>query len=497
MKRLGLLFCLITNVIMAQSDFMGSCRFGEGHDIESSTMLSKLLLKDSSGYYMIRNKKHGKKQSRIEHYSLDLEFTHSGKIKSKRIKHNNILMLNGKMYQFFTRQEYGANAKNVNILCARLIDIESLKPLKDEIELLRSIGQYEGVYNSSPFEITISPNGSKVLVHTKYTKVHGVPYKMDLHAFSDELDLLFTKEMDFKYTGNDWFIHNLLIDDLGNTYLVYQNGTTSTLIPKKADAYLWTYELSKQEENTQLLDKGSFAGLRVMPYKGIGICIFGVGLEYRGVVLHTVKKESKDLVSREIILDLPEIWSSLFAPQRNLQRAEKIDYNARFNVIFNDKDELQLVMEELTIHVDYHNSHSGFSKTVTYSYGDIHIIKANLDGNILWARQIARIGITRSKNYCPYFSYSCVITETGISILYNDNSKNEDKVNLDKLNRFTMSSRPMYVKVDVDENGLMTRETITMDRRSLKLFDISSDLGFFEEGFLLLKGSSKELLFRL
>ncbi len=485
MRILTVLFTLVTNVLLAQTDFMKSCDFGEVYNVNGSTRLSKMLWKDISGYYMLRNSKNGTKESRIEHYSKDLGLIQSTKIKTKGKKPNTVIAIGGKIYQFSTRQGYNENSKNVNILTARIIDKNSLKPVGKEIELVRSIGQYEGVFNSSPFEILASPNGTKLMIHTKYAKVHGQSYKMDLHVFSDKLELLFRKNFD--YTENGWFIHQLMVDDLGNVYLGYLNCLSSSFSVKECESYLWTYQLSKDKENTTLLDKNAFSGLKVFPYKDNGICIIGLDSNKVEVIIRTIKEEAKELVSQDLILDLPS--------------PDKIMNTAKFDIIFNDNDEFFMVMEDLEIDFNsdvYHSfTNEIVSCSVKYRYGNIHILKASLSGEVLWEKQIERKGITASMYNGPYYSFSCVPTENGLSILYNDNSKNENRGELDKLKPFRMNRYLMFVKVDVDDMGQMTRNTKNFDNSSLKLFDISSNPGFFEAGLLLLKGPWKEQLFKL
>lgn len=166
-------------------------------------------------------------------------------------------------------------------------------------------------------------------------------------------------------------------------------------------------------------------------------------------------------------------------------------YNITFKYIFmNENNEFYINTEESSTNLNIKRFNRALSPE-GYSFLDIHLIKLNSDGKLVWSRLINKLHVSSlDMSYVSFFTFmknnhNYLIFNAGKVVTDDDHSKNRPYF------RQTFGHNQDLIAIKVDSNGNYTYETIFDDTKNDDFMCEIKDAKLFNNDFILL-GSKRD-----
>ncbi len=459
--------------------------------------LEDIIGMDGDGYYMVRAEP---KKFYLEQYDKQLNQVKSEEIDLGRGSERKYLefteQLNGEIYLFTSQYD---NSAKKRLLYAEKINRKTLKREGDPV--LMTTNNYRSRSNDGFYDYHVSRDSTKMLVYYDTPYQGNTGEKFGLAVFDDQLNQLWSKELELPFKDRLYSVERYKVDNRGNAYLlgiVYRGQMRAKRQGRpNYDYHLLAY--NQDDEYTEYLLNLQDKFITDMQFEisrtGDIICAglysdFGTtsvkGTFYLLIdsQTHEIKKEYYEQFDAQFLAD--------FMSERKADKGKELTrYNLNQLEIRRDGGVVlvaeQFFAKEMRDYNDYRYGYGspyyyypsryysslwrypyryyGYpfmndDSEVQYNYNDIIVINIDPDGSIRWAKRIPKR--QRSKNDGGrHSSYTMSVAKGKMFFVFNDNPKNLHKKSSDqRIHNFTKGKESVVVLVSVDGSGEMKKEPL-------------------------------------
>lgn len=348
--------------------------------------------------------------------------------------------------------------------------------------------------NTGGFEVLVSPDRSKVLVHQHLPNVKVGRERFRLKVFDADMNPLWDRELDLPYEDSEFAVERLSVDNEGAVMLIgrkYAEKRTAKEL-RKDGLSTFTYHVITYRNNgsegvdhpIEVKDKfiqdlqlqvghdndiicGGFYGLR----SGVISGAFFMRLE-RGTmrVVHSSFKEfDRDFITS--FMTEKEEKRATRQAERKDQELEMPSFQLR-EIVRRDDGGSVLVGEQykyfaVTTCTTTGNGGRTCTTTHHYHYDDIIVVNIDPSGNIQWAAKVPKRQQTVNDGG-RFSSYAMVVKQSEIHLLFNDNGKNLMLAPGDKVEMFKYDKNMLVTLVTINQDGAVKREALfPQDKREV------------------------------
>ncbi len=507
-KQIGLLalFILAVTFTFAQekSDKV-EISWGDEFKTSRRATLSHLIGHDETGIYALKTKRNilglVKKTVYLEHFdnemnrttAVELELEENGKEKDYEF----IVQMNNDLHVF---SSYKNQKLKKNFLFVQPLDKNTLQPSGPSEKVAEISYRSYGKYNSGNYAYRMSRDSSKVLVYYNLPYKRGENEKFGFHVYNNNMELLWEKDVELPYKDGLYRVDGFNIDNSGNVHLLGMvfdnnralrrsgrsghNADVVTFRSKRKGKPNYHYEinsyrdLGESETKYPIEIKGKFlSDMQITINEDSDIICGGffskVGtFSIKGAYFLKIDSETKEIVSESFKNFGIDFITSTMRKGKKKRTKKKAAKGKNVELYEYDLDEIVLkddggailIGEQYYIRVvttTTSNANGGTSTTTTYHYyyNDIIAINMSSDGQIEWAKKIAKRQHTTNDGGF-YSSYSLSVKDDKMYFIFNDNVKNMDYKGDGKIANFTKSKKALAVLVTLDNNGNQEKEAL-------------------------------------
>ena len=150
----------------------------------------------------------------------------------------------------------------------------------------------------------------------------------------------------------------------------------------------------------------------------------------KGTFFMTIDPETKSVLSKGVT-DFDKEFLKLFVSDNKAEKGAELSNFDLDEIILREDGGAILLGEKYYItHSTYTNSNGSTTTTTTYHYNDIIVININPDNTVAWATKIPKRQASSSGFYLSYASH---VKDDMIYLIFNDNEKNLDEKNPEKI----------------------------------------------------------------
>ncbi|MEM1322656.1 MAG: hypothetical protein AAGG75_20495 [Bacteroidota bacterium] len=470
---------LILSLILAVSplyaqndpDIPADIKWGPEMKEPGNSMITKIIGTTPKGFYTLREKTggglgdNGTTKIRLEYYNNDMKIMKSNEIalkyKSKKMSFEDVFFLNGKIYLF---SSFHNEAKKKNYLFMQEVSIRSLAPRKN-LKLLAEMdtrNKKRGIFDNH-----ISRDSSKILIYNQLPYKKKQPERFALRVYDNEFNELWNRDISLPYNDEKFSIEEYQVDNNGNVFLlgviyedksrVRRNGrptyeyTILTYTEDGEDAQEYKIRLDQEfltdmtfrvADNGDLVCSGFYSERGTYSVKGT--CFFRIDTESKEIYNLNLKEFDFDFIT-EYLSDKKKEKLKNAERKGNKKKAPELYRYSLDKLILRSDGGALLIAEQYFVQIRdnfdrFNPAFGGFdpywngvrNQDYLYNYNDIIIVNIRPDGEIEWTGRIPKRQVT--VNDGGYFSsYAMSIIRDKIYFVYNDNGRNFEEANSDRI----------------------------------------------------------------
>lgn len=342
-------------------------------------------------------------------------------------------------------------------------------------------GNWRG--NSGDFDLKLSLDSNKLLVHANLPYEKEEAERFDLYVYEPGMELLWKKEITLPYTDELFSVQDFQVDEAGDVYVlgrVYKEKAKE----KRRGQVNYRYEILAYRENGEHLEqypvevKGHFlTDMSVAVNQAGDLLCAGFWSDegtfsIKGSYFLRVDRESGDVVRQSF-----EEFGIDFITQNMTERQEKkarkkdakgetpelYEYDLK-DIIIHPDGGATLVGEQYFIRVVTTTTSSGAGASSTrtttyYHYNDILVVRISPEGDIMWNQKIPKHQVTANDGGF-YSSYALAVVDGSLFFMFNDNPKNLMKEEGDKTKLMRLGKESIVVLVEVAPDGNVEKEAL-------------------------------------
>lgn len=351
--------------------------------------------------------------------------------------------------------------------------------------------------NPGMFEVRVSPDHSKLLVHLYEPTEKGMPRKSRMEMFDTDMNPLWTEELELPYPADEFDVRSERVDNDGSVvFLGVKYATKSEKRELKRDGkatyeyHLLTYNGSspKPDDHTiDVADKFLQDMTLAMGEEGDILCAGLYGnkgtFSVRGAFFLRLDRTTKQIVHESYKPFSDDFITEYMTEKEEKKVKKKADKKGEelelyqfdlHDIIRRDDGGAVLIAEQYFVRIvttTTTDSQGHSSTTTTYHYfnNDVVVVNMGPDGDIDWAVKVPKRQHTINTEI--YNSFATAVKGERLYLVFNDNGKNLFVKPGDKLERFSGPNKDaLTVLVTVDQDGNVSREPLfATDKREAAL----------------------------
>ncbi len=494
LKALPFLMFVFIAFAQAQVEAPVEIMWGEEYKEPRNSALAEFVGEDEEGFYALRLgtgsgifTKEGK--IIVERYNKKMRLVKSNEIKlrykKKDLNFEELRLINGKLVLF---SSYQNRKKKTHYLFAQTLGKKTLQP-KNDLRVIEEI-PIRSQFQEGTFDIEFSKDSSAVLIFSQLPYQSRASEKYKIQVLNKDLETAWTKDIELPYTDEKFSIENYRISNTGDVYVlgIIYNDTYRRRRQGKPN-YKYTLLTYSQNDNLQpeyeisLGDKFITDLTFRIQRNGDPVCagFFSDRSSYtvRGTYFFKINSDTGEIYdsnSKEFEFDfLTELMSE--RGKKRAARAEEEGDEKRQAELYEYKlDELiirsdggaVLIAEQFyiqTLNNSYRDLSTGawrYRSENRYYYNDIIVVNINPDGSVAWATHVPKRQVT--VNDGGYFSsYVMAVTGKAIYLVFNDNGKNFNRDEDDKIYSYN-GSRSVVTLAEIRPDGSVLKYPLFSNR---------------------------------
>tara|TARA_R110002050_G_scaffold80768_1_gene172713 strand:+ start:19956 stop:21560 length:1605 start_codon:yes stop_codon:yes gene_type:complete len=505
-----ILLFLISNLTFAQFNSSSfNVQFGPDIRVTKKTIIDHVIGEDAKGVYAITQLN---SKVILKYITSDLGRIKENEVKLKlfkqELRYGGAVQMNDAIYIFSTYRD--RKEKTTSLYSQKVNkDLLTLSIPK----LLKSVS-YEGYHSSksASFEFKTSPDDSLLLFITNLPTVKDKDTRFGFLILDKEMNEVWDNSEIMESDPNSEFYRmDTQVDNDGNVFLLSKITDTSKEYGRNEIDYTFKMRVYKQNTKPKHREYAVFIrGQHVTDIKfellpGHQTQVVGFyssdGLGQNGVF--NMKYDSNFNLLTEVSKEFPTDFIVQYSSEKERDKVTKKEekgkgielYAYHINQLIKNQDlTLTMVAEQYFEYVNSYTDSDGHVKnTVHYVYGDIVVVKFDLNGNVEWMELVPKDQNTSDRGY--YSSYAISqLTDGSLVFVFNDNPKNRFADNLNKYYTWTNNKNNTEVVLfDISLEGRMNRYVVFkgMDEDVLCRPSVSLELG---DNQMLILGESRTLM---
>lgn len=458
-----------------------------GADVPASkrSTVSDIIGFDERGFYAIKTSVSllsysSEIQFYDKNYSLVAEEEFEPEVNGKDSYVERIIFWNNELFVFHS---YADKKTDENTLYLQKVDKKSLK-LESQITEIASIN-FSGKTrrNSGNYNVIVSDDSSKLLVYYQLPYDKGEPEQFGFHAFDSKMNKLWSKDVTLPYEEELFSVADYTIGNDGNVYLTGRLYNDRAKIKVKGEVNYSYKVLSYKNDGNDFqeyaLDLGDkfITDVRIGTFPNGDLACAGF---YSDKGVYSIKgsfylriegNSGKALQTTTNQFGIDFITQNLTEKQE--KKAKKKEEKGKSlelyeydldNLIMRSDGGVVLVGEQYYVRVVTTTTTTANGGTTTrttyhYYYNDIIVVNISPEGQIEWAKKVAKRQHTVNDN--GYFSsYATMVHGDKLYFVFNDHSMNLNYDGTGKIYWMNLGKKSMVTLVEVNAAGDITREAL-------------------------------------
>lgn len=346
-------------------------------------------------------------------------------------------------------------------------------------------------HSQGKFDVRLSSDSSKVLVHFDLPYQKGQPELFALKVFDTNFKELWRKEVSLPYRDKYFEVKDYSLSNNGDVFVIgYAKPDRSKGEKRKRKESNEFYKIFKVSSNVDdfveydlSLDDKFIDDLGIRTDLGENLIgIAGLYSEKKrnlagGSFFITLEQSSFELKTKNFREFTTEFRAN-FMSERKAKKGRDIS-NFVFRNFIRRKDGGAVIVAEryfvvtTTSTIMHANGGSSMQTTTTYHYNNIMVLNINPDGTIEWASQIPKyqsVGFSIPL----YVSYMVLVDEDRLHFIYNDHRKNlERKAKGKDIKSMGSLKKSVAVISTVDANGEVSYDQLFSNKDFNAILDPS------------------------
>jgi len=305
--------------------------------------------------------------------------------------------------------------------------------------------------------------------------------KMTFHLFDQNLDIRWSRSVEFPYTNRNFEIHRTLIDPQGRVFLLVKIRYDKEEIERKSGPRFRYSLVTFASDSTLVEDYEIQLGTNyisdidmLFDKNNRVVCSGfyserGVG-QAAGTFYLEIDRNKKEVVNKNLSVFDKSFAASFMESAKVKGKLELSDFKLDHFVRFHDGS-LGLIAEQyLMDQICFQDFRTGmFNCNYFYYYNNIIVVKLDSLGNMIWTADIPKYQES-SNDGGFYSSYSFAFDGNNLHFLFNDNPKNliEKNQNNARVMNNVRRSVPVYARISLD--GQFSRRQVSSEKRQRLFF---------------------------
>lgn len=421
--------------------------WGEQLTEPAGTRITKAIAVNKEGFFMLRQKNEGalaNEQVHIEYYDSQMKLRKSEKMdlkyKGKRRDFEDVAMIGGELYLFTS---FNNQAKKKNFLFYQKLS-KRLQPSRDLVMVAEVDAPNKA--KEGAFNLVISSDSSKVLLHSQLPYQKKDPERFALHVFDNQMQKVWSRDITLPYSDQQFAIEDYRLDKDGNVYLMgvlYLDGVRERRRGRPNYQYV-ILAYTRQGEDVQeyhvalddkfitdlafrIGDDGNLVCAGFFSEKGTysikGTCFFRLNASTKEIFNLSFKEFGFDFRT-EFLREGELRRASRAEASGNTGRAPELYRFSLDELVLRSDGGAVLVAEQFFVFERAYRYWDGTLRfDYFYNYNDIIVVNIQPDGAIEWATRIPKRQETVNDGGY-YSSYAMAIVRDRLYFIFNDNSRN-------------------------------------------------------------------------
>jgi len=298
--------------------------------------------------------------------------------------------------------------------------------------------------------------------------------KIDFTLFNQELDTLWSRNIEFPYKGKNFNIHRSLVDSEGRVFLLIkiQNEKPQDRIGQEFRYSVVTFgpDTSLIEDYEINLDDKFISDIDFSLNDSHNVICSGFYSEegaggVSGTFYLKVDRATR-MVTGKTLTAFDRDFALGFMEGRRLRgRPELTDFKLDHFITFTDGTHALIAEQFLIDEVCYQDFRTGMiSCNYLYYFNNIIVVKMDGEGQVQWTADIPKY--QESTNDGGFYS-SYVFGQSGNNLyfVFNDNEKNQSEKDKSKVNPMTNLRKAVPVMAKITSEGRFTRRSLGTDNK--------------------------------
>ena len=444
---------------------------------------TEIIGKDEDGIYVNQRQFslfRGPNRYSRESYNLDMQKTNSipydAKKTNNRVKELMVstFILKDKLYTLYSKTDLN---NKINTLEIDEIDKSSLFNLEEEKTLAEFSFEEGSKRNAGGFGFSQSMDSSKMLINYFLPYEKGEPQKFGIHVYNDQIEELWTKEIELPYNDELIELVSYRVGNDGNVYVlgkVYEDKQRDKVRGEINYKYHVFFISKDQDEIIDMpLDskKNYFNEISLsVNNKNQLICIGLFTSKLGGVSEGTfyIRIDTKtQKIQAETLKEFSELMddNNNYSESKRKRKQNRVYRNYDFRHIIQKEDGGIIVVAEqyyvVVVTTTTRTSGGGTSTKTTYYYHYDNILVLNIDknGKFLWQKIIPKKQVSTDDN--GYFlSFTLAVKGSDLYFFYNTPKKEK------KLFNSALTTLSLFV---IDKAGELSDKSELIKRKDSKV----------------------------
>jgi hypothetical protein len=388
---------------------------------------------------------------------------------SYQIDYINSFIINDNLYVFY--KLYDRNKKG-NALWYNVYDGKNLNMVQEYTELAFYQFDTRDKMLAGDFEVYINPFKTIFFISQPIPRHPYEREKLKYTALDTDFNILWEKDVDFKYLDKDLAIQQISIDNVGNAFILLNN-----LLNKNIYQLISITDEGKKINNIMLssiMDVKCLSPRLYPTENGTFIISFKGDLENEVI-------DNLLFYKYDVLADSIQIFSSIpltktFLSSNFLDKGKKtkaeIDERKKFieelafaidTVIFIDEDIYLIAEKRFNYQDEYmlNDPQTGTQRVnviSNYNAQDIYVFKINNKGKLIWTKKINKYQTTNNDNLSFLLGYSFGLVNDIFYFVFNDNINNNE--GNDILEAPLSGNESCITLATIDKDGNIIRNVI-------------------------------------
>ncbi|MGB0868673.1 MAG: hypothetical protein ACPGSD_03665 [Flavobacteriales bacterium] len=469
---------IITSVSAQEQKIKTKVKIGEEFKSSKKVYISKLFNSSEEGFYTLKLRYRRDDEIILNKFNSELKLIKENAIKFTKKEYQFTIDLKPSA-QIFT--SFRNNKHKIHYLFAHPFN-ESELSLNEPKKVMEIPFENSSVHNAGNFDYEISPDSNKILLYSNHPFKANEKEKFSFSVFDKELNLIWNKTVTFPYSDKLFSLQDFEIDNDGNLYILgklYNDKVVEKRNGKPNYKYIIlsyknngnvTKEYKVELENKFIRDL-TFGINNQQDFVCAGFYSEKGTTSIKGSYYFEIDHESGKFL-KENTKEFSPSFISKYKSERTKKKVKRKSkkgkapelYEYDFDYLFMKDEGGALLIGEQYYSYTYSTTTTDANGNTTthwhtrYVYGDIIVINIDKSGKTIWQEKIPKKQVVASYKATNYCSYYPIYRNNALYIVYNDNKKNLEFSEGQKLSNVTFGKNGIAAIAKLDEQGSMTKD---------------------------------------